>query len=128
MSHRSKHGRLIPKSKPFASPHRRGVEGLMSGSGSGMAGRCPAFQLCFSASERKEPPALGLCPGAVLSASLRVTSLQTAPELICVPFTFRVQRLPATFVVGSKPHSALPFEGEACRMILSPGFQYIKRA
>lgn len=94
----------------------------------GMAGRCPAFQLCFSASERKEPPALGLCPGAVLSASLRSASLQTAPELVCVPFTFRVQRLPATFVVGSKPHSALPFEGEACRMILNPGFQYIKRA
>lgn len=128
MSHSSKHRRFPPKSKPFAAPQRHGLEGLMWGGGSGMAVRYPVFSLCFSALERKEPPDLGLCPGAVLSVSLRAASLPTAPELACVPFTFRVQRLPATFVMGSKPHSALPFEGEACGMILSPGFQYIKCA
>lgn len=57
----------------------------MSGGGSGMVVRYRVFPLYFSALERKEPPALGLCPVAVLSVGLRAASLQTAPELVCVP-------------------------------------------
>lgn len=72
-----------------------------------MAVRYPVFSHCFSALERKEPPALGLCSGAVLSVSLRAASLPTAPELVCVPFTFRVQRLPAIFCHGIKTPQCL---------------------
>lgn len=60
--------------------------------------------------EMSHPPALG----GVLVQSCPSTYMLL---LFKLPFSFGAQRLPATSVVESKPHSAFLIEGEACPII-----------